>query len=65
MTPQYKSILTHKDNSYYSCYLSLELVAQAGFSNYAEECWHFNYGNQMDAAYHDATARYGHIEPTV
>lgn len=42
----------------------LMAMAHAGFSSYAHEIWHFNYGNQMDALVRGGTARYSYIEPS-
>ena len=38
-------------------------MADAGFSCYAPEFWHFNYGNQMDALVKGNDAIYSYIEP--
>lgn len=38
-------------------------MANAGFSCYGPEFWHFNYGNQMDALVKGGTACYSYIEP--
>ena len=38
-------------------------MANAGFSCYGPEFWHFNYGNQMDALVRGGAAHYSYIEP--
>jgi D-alanyl-D-alanine dipeptidase len=38
-------------------------MANAGFSCYGPEIWHFNYGNQMDALVKGGAACYSYIEP--
>lgn len=41
----------------------LQAMCQSNFSAYPYEIWHFNSGNQMDAAVRGAPAQYSYIEP--
>ena len=38
-------------------------MTEAGFTNYDEEYWHFDFGNQFDAARRRGTAIYGAAVP--
>lgn len=44
-------------------YLLIVAMAEAGFSCYLPEIWHFNYGNQMHGQVEGTAARYSYIEP--
>ena len=41
----------------------LEVMTAAGFTNYAEEWWHFDYGNQFWASERRCNAIYGMVHP--
>ena len=41
----------------------LEVMASVGFTNYAEEWWHFDYGNQFWASERQCHAIYGMVHP--
>lgn len=43
--------------------LLFHIMSRAGFTNYEEEFWHYDFGNQFDAVRKNAVAVYGAITP--
>lgn len=60
-----KKAIATSDNPVANRRLLFNVLSQHGFTNYAEEWWHFDYGNQFWGRILSRCAIYGAAEPPI